>query len=127
MEGLAKVSSVFRRSLFNGRSAIVTGGATGIGKAITQELLHLGCKVMIASRNADRLKAAATELQKQLPEGSTAELEYTVCNIRQEEQVKKLVVINKIKRCPIDSIESKFRFSVQRSRRPATAPWNPAL
>lgn len=92
MEGLSRVSSVFRRSLFNGRSAIVTGGATGIGRAITQELLHLGCKVMIASRNAGRLKAAATELQKQLPEGSTAELEYTVCNIRQEEQVKKLVL-----------------------------------
>lgn len=50
-------------------------------------LTTVGCKVMIASRNAGRLKAAATELQKQLPEGSTAELEYTVCNIRQEEQV----------------------------------------
>ena len=36
------VSSVFRDSLFQGKSAIVTGGATGIGKAITQELLYLG-------------------------------------------------------------------------------------
>lgn len=52
---------------------------------------------MIASRNADRLKAAATDLQKQLPEGSTAELEYTVCNIRQEEQV--YVVWIRVKQC----------------------------
>lgn len=37
-----KVSSVFRTGLFNGKVAIVTGGSTGIGRAITQELLFLG-------------------------------------------------------------------------------------
>ena len=36
------VSSVFRPGLFIGKSAIVTGGGTGIGKAISHELLHLG-------------------------------------------------------------------------------------
>jgi len=36
------VNSVFRKGLFKGKSAIVTGGGTGIGKAITQELLYLG-------------------------------------------------------------------------------------
>jgi len=37
------VSSVFRNNLFCGKTAIVTGGGTGIGRAITQELLYLGC------------------------------------------------------------------------------------
>jgi peroxisomal trans-2-enoyl-CoA reductase len=34
--------SVFRPGLFSGKVALVTGGGTGIGKAITKELLTLG-------------------------------------------------------------------------------------
>jgi len=37
------VSSIFRENLFSGKTAIVTGGGTGIGHAVTQELLYLGC------------------------------------------------------------------------------------
>ena len=36
------VSSVFRDGLFIGKTAIVTGGGTGIGRAIAKELLYLG-------------------------------------------------------------------------------------
>jgi len=48
MAGVSKnttsiVSSVFRNNLLSGKAAIVTGGGTGIGRAITQELLYLGC------------------------------------------------------------------------------------
>ena len=54
---------------------VVTGGGTGIGKSITRELMALGCKVVIASRNAERLKAAEKELSN---EGHKGERDHIV-------------------------------------------------
>ena len=45
-----------------GKTAIVTGGSRGIGKAIARELAMEGVDVAIAARNAERLEAAANEL-----------------------------------------------------------------
>jgi NAD(P)-dependent dehydrogenase (short-subunit alcohol dehydrogenase family) len=47
---------------FEGRVAIVTGGATGIGFAIARELGRLGARVVIASRKEENLKTAVAEL-----------------------------------------------------------------
>ncbi|XP_017542608.1 peroxisomal trans-2-enoyl-CoA reductase isoform X2 [Pygocentrus nattereri] len=84
--------SVFRSDLFSGMVAIVTGGGSGIGKAIAAELLQLGCSVVIASRRLERLEAAAEELKRCTPELSRP-LQVTSirCNIRNEDEVKNLV------------------------------------
>jgi len=44
--------------------ALVTGGASGIGKAIAAELAQEGATVIITSRNDEKLKNALTELKK---------------------------------------------------------------
>lgn len=85
---MAATASVFRKGLFEGKVAIVTGGATGIGKAIVTELLSLGSKVVIASRNEEKLHKAAKEFTEACTDpDSSAEVKVIPCNIRDEEQV----------------------------------------
>ena len=73
--------SVFKPGLFSGKVAIVTGGGTGIGKAISEELLTLGARVVIASRNEDKVTGAAEEM------GKLGEVAPVKCNIRSEAEV----------------------------------------
>ncbi len=47
---------------FEGRTGIITGGATGIGFGIARELVRLGARVVIASRKEENLKQAVEEL-----------------------------------------------------------------
>ena len=46
----------------NGASAIVTGGASGIGAATARMLAQRGAKVVIADLQEDKGKALATEI-----------------------------------------------------------------
>ena len=45
-----------------GRTALVTGGATGLGRICAEALLAAGARVLIASRKAEACEAAAQEL-----------------------------------------------------------------
>ena len=65
---------------FDGRTGIITGGATGIGFAIAKELTRLGARVIIASRKEENLKKAVAEL------GERAQ--YHVLDVRDAEAVE---------------------------------------
>lgn len=45
-----------------GQSVLIVGGGSGIGKAIARHAAAAGARVQIASRNAQKLAAAATEI-----------------------------------------------------------------
>ena len=49
----------------SGRVALVTGGGTGIGKAVACAMAKQGARIVIASRNAPRLEAVAEELREE--------------------------------------------------------------
>lgn len=46
----------------DGKVAVITGGGTGIGKAIGKALAEEGCDIVLAARNAVRLDESAAEI-----------------------------------------------------------------
>lgn len=75
---------MFSPNLFEGKTALVTGGGTGIGFDISKQLLQLGARVYIASRKEEKLQRAAELLNDFGP--CTA----IPCDIRDTAQVKEL-------------------------------------
>src|SRR5207249_3302595 len=55
-------SSIFAPGVLEGRTALITGGGTGLGKAAARELLACGARVGICGRRSEVLEAACAEL-----------------------------------------------------------------
>ena len=55
--------SIFKDDLFAGRTVVITGGGSGIGRCTAHELGALGADVAIIGRNADKLNAVQAEIR----------------------------------------------------------------
>jgi citronellol/citronellal dehydrogenase len=83
MAGHSSVQSVFRDGLFSGKTIVVSGGGTGIGRATARELASLGAHVIICSRSVEHLEPAREEISR-----SGGKATALICNIREPESVE---------------------------------------
>ncbi|MFF1395141.1 SDR family oxidoreductase [Streptomyces sp. NPDC058287] len=70
---------------YRGRLVLVTGGGTGLGKAVAAEFARLGADVMIVSRRAAHLEPALEELARVSRDGGTVTA--AVCDIRDPDRI----------------------------------------
>ena len=82
------MASIFRKGLFDGHIAIVTGGGSGIGFAAARSLGELGAKVAICGRNAEKLAKAEAELRQ-----SNIEVATGICDIREPASIEAFVTL----------------------------------
>ena len=56
-------NKMLRDNALEGKTIVVTGGGSGLGKAMTTYFLELGAQVVITSRNIEKLQKVKTELK----------------------------------------------------------------
>ncbi len=76
----------FAPDLLAGRTALVTGGGTGLGRATAEALARCGADLVLAARNVARLEQAAEEIRAAT--GRRVDVHFV--NIRERETVETL-------------------------------------
>jgi NAD(P)-dependent dehydrogenase (short-subunit alcohol dehydrogenase family) len=75
-------ASALPAGTFEGVNVLVTGGGTGLGKAVATEFARLGARIVIASRSAEHLETGREALDGLAPTVVTVE-----CDIRDPDQI----------------------------------------
>ncbi len=78
---------MLRDGALEGKTIIVTGGGTGLGKSMSTYFLKLGANVVICSRRLDVIEGTARELE-QLTGGKVLAV---ACDVRKPEQIENVI------------------------------------
>ena len=78
---------MLREGALKDRVIVVTGGGSGLGKAMTTYFLELGAKVVISSRNIEKLENTAKELE----EKTGGKVLPVQCDVRHYDQVEAML------------------------------------
>lgn len=80
-------AKMLRDGALNDKVIVVTGGGSGLGKAMSTYFLELGAKVAITSRDIEKLKTTAAELEVQTG-GKCLPI---ACDVRHYDQVENML------------------------------------
>jgi NAD(P)-dependent dehydrogenase (short-subunit alcohol dehydrogenase family) len=89
---------MLNKDALKGKTILITGGGTGLGKSMGKCFLQLGAHLIIASRKMDVLEATANELMKETG-GQVLPL---TCDVRNYLEVEKVIQAGKDKFGSID-------------------------
>lgn len=78
---------MLRDDALKGKTIVVTGGGSGLGKAMSKYFMELGANVAITSRNLEKLKTTATELENET-NGTCLALQ---CDVRHFNEVETML------------------------------------
>ena len=84
---MSYTDKMLRDDALKGKVIVVTGGGSGLGKAMTKYFLELGAQVAITSRDLDKLKSTAKELESETG-GTCLPLQ---CDVRHYEEVENML------------------------------------
>ena len=79
--------SPFRADLFDGKTVLVTGGGTGMGRAMAHAFAAHGADVFIASRKEEHLRPAAEAIRA----ATGRKVHWATCDVREPDQVDAMV------------------------------------
>ena len=91
---------MLRDDALKGKTIVVTGGGSGLGKAMTKYFLELGANVAITSRNLEKLENTAKELEAETG-GNCLPLQ---CDVRHYDQVEAMLEATVAKFGKVDSL-----------------------
>ncbi|MCA6379959.1 MAG: SDR family oxidoreductase [Cytophagales bacterium] len=78
---------MFKPGAFKGKTIVITGGGTGLGKSMGKYLLELGANLVITSRKKEVLEKTAAELQLQ----TGGQVLAVACDVRKYEEIEKVL------------------------------------
>ncbi len=78
---------MLRDDALKGKTIVVTGGGSGLGKSMSTYFLELGANVVITSRDLDKLKNTAKELE----EATSGRVLPVQCDVRNYNEVEAMV------------------------------------
>lgn len=78
---------MFQPDLLKSKRILITGGGTGLGRAMAERFLQLGAAVYICGRRADVLEQTC----RQLAGRGTNEIRSFVCDVRDREAVEQMI------------------------------------
>jgi NAD(P)-dependent dehydrogenase (short-subunit alcohol dehydrogenase family) len=84
---MSYTDKMLRDDALKGKVIVVTGGGSGLGKAMTKYFLELGAQVAITSRDLEKLKNTAAELETETG-GTCLPIQ---CDVRHYEEVESML------------------------------------